>query len=628
MIPAVRRFSLPAVLYTGAVVAAIGPPLGAFGSEFISTGLPGYGEAAPGDHLQAVYRFWLVGHQLLGGHAPWIDPYSFQPLVDPQVVFGGWPFGLVFWPLDALFGPVLAWNLLLVLVALACGLLTFAWLEELQLPPWSSALGGLAFAVAPYRLAQSGPHLLGWAALFLPLALLAVERSRRALSPTAAHVWGGVAALALVSIPLGGQLHLALGALPFVLAYALVRFRGTTTIWVATGVLAAVGAGLLVNATTIADSTEAGGRPLSEVATYSAEWLDLVSRGRRGGFEQYVYLGWLTPLLAAAGLVLMAQRRRALAALLGLAAILPVLLALGTNFPLYELLRDAVPPFRGPRVPGRLVPIADLALAALAAVGAAFVVERVQGGRRALVAAALVVLVAADLTVFPFHSSAADPDNDSYALLDRSSPGRVLELPILERGAGQLASVYLYYGMQAPRERPVGYAAAPPRGARGFVERFNRLDCGIWLPGDGAELARLGIRYIVVHRGLYRFTGQETAESFASLALAGRGGLARPPPAALRVLPPVGRAGPVLKLDTARPYLCDGWDDDRELKETEGGAWIYGSGRLSVELSGPAEVFVDGRPAGESQRLVGERWHSVLVRGNPGLRLTRLGLDG
>lgn len=619
MIPAVRRFSLLVVLYTGAVLAAIGPPLGAFDSEFISTGLPGYGEAAPGDHLQAAYRFWLVGHQLLGGHAPWIDPYSFQPLVDPQVVFGGWPFGLVFWPLDALFGPVLAWNLLLILVAVACGLLTFAWLEELDLPPWSAALGGLAFAVAPYRLAQSGPHLLGWAAVFLPLALLASERSRRALSPTGAHVWGGVAALALVSIPLSGQLHLALGALPFVLLYALVRFRGTPAIWVGVGVLAAVGASLLVNATTIVDSTEAGGRPLSEVAAYSADWLDLVSRGRRGGFEQFVYLGWLTPLLAAAGLVLLARRQRGLAALLGFGAVVPVLLALGTHFPLYELVRDALPPFRGPRVPGRLLPIADLALAALAAVAVAFGVERVRRGKRTVVAAALVVLVAADLTVFPLHSSAADPDNESYALLDRSPPGRVLELPILERGAGQLASVYLYYGMQAPRERPVGYAAAPPRGARAFVERFNRLDCGIWLPGDEAELARLGIRYLVVHRGLYRFTGREVSEWFASRSLAHR-------PGALFRLPPVGEPSRV-KLNTTRPYLCDGWNADRELKETEGGAWIYGPGQLSVELSGPAEVFVDGRPAGGSTMLRDGRWHSVLVRGDPGLRLTRLSLD-
>jgi hypothetical protein len=196
----------------------------------------------------------------------------------------------------------------------------------------------------------------------------------------------------------------------------------------------------------------------------------------------------------------------------------------------------------------------------------------------------------------------------------------VLELPILERGVGQLASVYLYYGMQAPRERPVGYAAAPPKGARDFVERFNRLDCGIWLPGDEAELARLGIRYLVVHRGLYRFTRQEVAESFASQSLMLRSG-------ALRLLPPVGRAGPVGKINTTRPYLCDGWNTDRELKETEGGAWIHGSGRLSVGLSGPAEVFVDGRPAGDSPRLRGKRWHSVLVRGSPGLRLTRLALS-
>jgi hypothetical protein len=82
-----------------------------------------------------------------------------------------------------------------------------------------------------------------------------------------------------------------------------------------------------------------------------------------------------------------------------------------------------------------------------------------------------------------------------------------------------------------------------------------------------------------------------------------------------------------MKLDTTRPYLCDGWDAERELKETEGGAWIYGFGRLSVELSGPAEVFVDGQAAGASPRLLGERWHSVLVRGSPGLRLTRLALS-
>ena len=66
----------------------------------------GAGEPPAGDHLQSVYRFWLVGHQLEHGEAPWKDPYSFQPIVEPQTVLGGWPFGFGFWPLEAAFGPV------------------------------------------------------------------------------------------------------------------------------------------------------------------------------------------------------------------------------------------------------------------------------------------------------------------------------------------------------------------------------------------------------------------------------------------------------------------------------------------------------------------------------------------
>ena len=114
----------------------------------MANGDEGDGEAAAGDHLQAVYRFWLVGHQLGRGAAPWIDPYSFQPLVDPQVILAGWPFGLAFWPLDALFGPVVAWNLLLLGIVVAAGLLTYGWLRELELPP-AAAAARLTFAVVP-----------------------------------------------------------------------------------------------------------------------------------------------------------------------------------------------------------------------------------------------------------------------------------------------------------------------------------------------------------------------------------------------------------------------------------------------------------------------------------------------
>ena len=50
--------------------------------------------------------------------------------------------------------------------------------------------------------------------MLLPLALYGVERRI-----------GWLAVAALASIPLSGQVHLALGAIPFVLAYAWARGR-------------------------------------------------------------------------------------------------------------------------------------------------------------------------------------------------------------------------------------------------------------------------------------------------------------------------------------------------------------------------------------------------------------------
>ena len=215
------RLLVTALFVLAAIVSAL-PAVGSFRSEFISTGLPGYGEAASGDHLQTSYRFWLVGHQLGAGAEPWRDPYSFQPLVEPQVVLGGWPYGFPYWPLEALFGPVVAWNLLLLAVTVAASLFAYLWLRELELPAIAAALGGLAFGIAPYRLVQSGGHLLGWIAVLVPLALWAFERSRRAKTRRETNAWGALSAAALVSIPLSGQLHLALGALPLVAVYAAV----------------------------------------------------------------------------------------------------------------------------------------------------------------------------------------------------------------------------------------------------------------------------------------------------------------------------------------------------------------------------------------------------------------------
>jgi hypothetical protein len=633
--PGVRDRLLVTALFALAAVISALPAAGDFRSEFISTGLPGYGEAASGDHLQTSYRFWLVGHQLETGAEPWRDPYSYQPLVEPQVVLGGWPYGFSFWPLETLFGPVVAWNLLVLTVTFLASLLAYLWLRELDLPLPAALLGGLAFGIAPYRLVQSGGHLLGWIAVLVPLALWAFERSRRAETALSVHAWGALSAAALVTIPLSGQLHLALGALPLVAVYAAVRFRLAPSLWVWGGAAAASVVGLVAEAVVIEGTTASEGRELEEVAAYSADPIDFISRWRLHGLEQFVYLGWLLLVLAVIGLVVLARRQRGLAIVLGLAVLVPALLALGTNLPLYETLREIFPPLRYPRVPGRFLPLAALALAALAAFACAWLLARVRTERRALLGAALIALVAVDLLVFPLRSSAADPDNFTYAGLRSAGPGRVLELPVFERGKGQFGSVYQYYTLQAPRERPTGYSLAPEE-AFEFTDRFNRLDCGAWLPGDREELERLGIRFYVQHLGLYEQSrtpgawhaweglnreglGLERATEVIQLWQEGPGGV--PPPPA------------VTEPSRDEPLLCDGWQDGA-LELDEGALWLFGSGvaELALEADAPTQVsvFADGRAlepelvdgtATVTAEVPDEGWHAFVVRGASGLRL-------
>ena len=415
----------------------------------------GYGDAhegrvTPGDHLQTIYNLWLPGHQLARGAAPWLDPYSFQPEVEPRINAAAWPFAAVYGPLRRLFGTVAGWNAFVLLTYVGAGGFTALWLRALGLGLGPALVGGLAFALAPYRVAQSTGHLLGPISILLPLALYGIERQL---------AW--LAGAALASIPLSGQVHLALGAIPFVLAYALARRRQALGI-VAAGT--AVAAGLLVWALTLRETVA---RPYSEVERYSASLGDFLARDQ-GDFERFVYLGWLLPLAAVAGIGCLCYRNtissgRRLALVLGLGALVPCLLALGSNLPGYGVIWRHTP-LHSTRVPERMLPIACLCLAGLAAIAVACVTGT--QARSRLVAVAAAVLVAADLWVPLYDPLIADEDNAVYQQVAAAPPGRLLELPALPPEA-YAGSVYLYYAMQAPRERPLGYAtSAPPEAFR------------------------------------------------------------------------------------------------------------------------------------------------------------------
>jgi hypothetical protein len=598
------------------------------GHAFLAGGAPAYGEASRGDHLQTGYRLWLPGHQLEHGRVPWVDPYTFRPEVAPQTNFEAWPFGIPYWPLVSALGAVRGWNAFVLLTYVASGLLACWWLRELELPRGAALVGGLAFALAPYRAIQSGGHLLGPISMLLPLALASFERALRSTL-----WWLALTGAALASIPLSGQVHLALGAIPFFCLYALCRTRDLRVLEACAGGLVAAGlAGLLVRHASIDGSIGAGGRTLASVASYSANGLDFVTRHNRHGSESFVFLGWLLPVLAVAGLVVLAiDRRWGLVAALGLGGLVPILLAFGTNLPLYSALWRAFPPFRYPRVPERLMPIACLALAALAA----FAVARIRPG---VIAAVAVVLLVADLHVHVYRPSAADASNAAYASLVQQPQGSLLELPLFLPDS-DLGSVYHYYDMQARRERPAGYSTVAPITADEALRPLRRLNCGDWTGDVRGKLRALDVRYVTFHRGLFDATAEvPEREWFAWNGLLRHGFRPQTTGGAVTLFEaghadPPQTAAPMPAPRRAKPVYCGGWYPPakpaakvRTMRISHASIWVSGEGPLTILASSGAPLdamfSVDGVPVASREvssvnrveaRLRGSGWHLVTI---------------
>jgi hypothetical protein len=481
-------------LYAACALWATWPAIRHVEGHYLARPAAGHGEAAAGDHLQLGWAFWLVGHQLERGASPLADPYSFRPEADAPPSLQGWLLGLPYWPLAAAFGDVWAYDLVVLLTFLLAGGLACWWLRTLDVSRPAALVGGAVFCLMPYRVGQSAGHLLGLISFLLPAVLLSLERRRYV-----------VAGLALAAIPLSGQLHLELGAIPLALAYGWARVPRVDWWKAAAGVLVALAGGLLVERWAVAGSIGAG-RSFAQVERYSAELSDFATRAIGSGSEELVFVGWLVPLLALVGLVAV-RTRRGLAIVLGLAAVLPCLLALGANLPGYETLWRTVPGLDSTRVPERFMPIACLALAALAALGldaalTMLVLNQHKLSRPAaplVVAAVVLVVLALDLRVPVFGAVVADEPSAAYAAI--RGDGRLLELPVF-RPDLHYGSVYLGYVRQSPRERPQGYSTLAPPSADRLARELRALSCG-----RGEIPAGLGIRFVAVHRGLYDQSG-------------------------------------------------------------------------------------------------------------------------
>ena len=296
-----------------------------------------------------------------------------------------------------------------------------------------------------------------------------------------------------------------MGAVVLALGYAWARLPRADWWKAGAGAAACAVAAVAVQQIVVAGSIADGGRSFAQVRHYSAELSDLVTRGVGAGIEEYVFLGWLTPLLALAGLWAI-RRQRGLALFLALAAVVPCLLALGVEPAALRaaLARAAAAPLRArPRAPA-----ADRLPGDRRArrVRRRLCVESTQGHRgagrswRRSWSAPCSRCSRVDVRVPVFGAVAPDRANAAYAAI--RGDGRLLELPVF-RPDIHFGSVYLGLREAVPARAAAGLLDDRAAGRR--PARAHR--CGRSPAAAGTIPAALGVRFVVVHRGLYGQSG-------------------------------------------------------------------------------------------------------------------------
>ena len=314
-----------------------------------------------------------------------------------------------------------------------------------------------------------------------------------------------------------------------------------------------------------------------------------------------------------------------LALVLGIGAVVPVVLALGTHFPLYAIGLAPLPAAPLPAGAGAASCRSPAwRIAALVAVrGRAHrAASRWWPSWRSS-------LVAVDLRVArlpPVRADAATPPTQRCAAAARP-PARAAGAA---SRASRYGSVYLYYDMQAAARAAGRLLDDGSEGGRdAWHVRLEPLSCGDWRPGTERVLGDLGVRYVALHRG-----GIEPATGLVRLARARRPRLGQSWPATadhdLRPRPPGRRAphrspSPDSGSSSARV-------DGRSPRYRHGAFWIRGGVRLTLTTRDPvrATLTVDRRPLRSlrvtgpvSATVGGAGWHLVgidVVRADRGLR--------
>jgi hypothetical protein len=478
-----------------------------------------------GDPLPQAWQVAWDGHALLHQPLHWFQANIFWPLPNSlafsDALVGYAPFG-VFGS-----GPhaaIARYDLLFLLAYALAFFGAYLLARELGAGRAGAFVAGAAFAYAPWRLEQDGHlHVLSSGGIPLAIALL-IRGYRRDSVPFVAAGW----LVATWQLSLGFTLGIQLAYL-LALLCAGAAIYGWRRSWRTTpGVLLATAGGVLVFGLValalskpyleVARDHPEAKRSEHTVALYSGgldQYLSApgantlwgpVTHGVRKGLafnpEQTLFPGLLVVLLAIACLVLRGYPRALRIGLL-VAVLALGWLAMGFHddgwpWP-YKLLYEHAPGWESSRTPGRINTLTSLALALLAAGGAATLLARVRRPRvRSALAVGLVVVILFEGLGFEGLDGPAHPTVPKPPLAFGSLPAPQLHLPMSRVGNRR----YVLWSTDGFPRMVNGRASFGPRlttliayRVRNFPDRES-----------AAYLRKLGVRTVVLHTQFARGT--------------------------------------------------------------------------------------------------------------------------
>ena len=468
------------------------------------------GVADDGDPLLVTWILGWVAHQLPRAPAHLFDANIFFPerrtlafsetLLAPAVAVA---------PLHWVgAGPILVYNLVLLLGFVLSGVATAVLVRGLTRRDDAAVVAGIIFAFLPFRIGQYS-HLQLQQTQWIPLTLLAAHALLRT-GRVASGVWLGVclACQALSSVYYG----LFLGVYVVVVCGALLVASGGLT----KARLVALGASVAVALVLVAPAAIAyagaraavGERAVAEVMEHSATWrsylaapaLNLVYGPLLARFarpEQVLFPGFVAVVLAVAGLKSRATSDDADppgAYFLGL--LLAFDISLGTHGVTYPLLYRFVLPFRALRAPARMGVMVGFSLAVLAGFGFARATERLAARRRAIAAAIVSTAILIEFASRPIPLQMIPTEAlPAYADLLRDR-GDAPDAAIVEYPMGEHNDpTYMYYSTFHWQPIANGYSGFHPASYEELMFAFDSFPSDLAL--DAVRARR--IRYVLVH---------------------------------------------------------------------------------------------------------------------------------